>query len=244
MRIYFEGMYYSADSSKADLLYLQNKCPEKYRQLFPKVMSETKLIKGNSVYQVYFDERSKESLDNGFMPYKNGVTHNYENDVILDIWRRRDWINADYVGVVSWRFYEKTGLSSADLKPKSDIMVIFPQNYEKYEHPFSRKGYISVDKMVQLADKHKLFQFKLKRAKIKQQVWCNYWIARPEVFDEYCTNYLSKAVEFFKDKPEYELMEMHRGKLTPAMTFFLEGLFSVFLSKSKYTYEVKRNTVL
>ena len=85
--------------------------------------------------------------------------------------------------------------------------------------------------MVQLADKAKLFPFKLDRYKVKKNVWCNYWIATPAVFDDYCTNYLSKAIEFFKGTELYDRTEKHRGKQYLSMTFFLEGLFSVYLTE-------------
>ena len=84
---------------------------------------------------------------------------------------------------------------------------------------------------VQMADKAKLFPFKLDKYKVKKNVWCNYWIATPAVFDDYCTNYLSKAIEFFKGTELYERTEKHRGKQYLSMTFFLEGLFSVYLTE-------------
>ena len=243
-KYYYNGRYWDGSETEADKKILLSEKPQLYYKLFPRPKVTVKLPKDKfHIHQIYYNEESFKELDGGFIPYKNTFTHNYENDIILEVWRKREWINADYVGVLSWRFYEKTGLTSADINPKKPCVVFFPTGYEKYQHPFSRKGFESVNQMVEACDNYSLFDFKLKDYPIKQNVWCNYWIASPKVFDLYCTKYLSKAIEFFKTRPEYHLTEFHRGRNVPAMTFFLEGLFSVFLQQEKIKYENKRYTV-
>ena len=92
--------------------------------------------------------------------------------------------------------------------------------------------------MVKLADEHKLFPFKLDQIKTNHVCWCNYWVCTPEVFDDYCTNYLSKAIEFFKTTELYDSKEKHRGEMYYSLTFFLEGLFSVFLTNRNYKVKI------
>lgn len=243
MRVYFEGRYINEKLTDKERDSLLREKPQLYLLLFPPVIpAQKRLAKTFNIYQVHYNETSEQRLDNGFIPYQNGSTHNYENDVIIDIWNRKDWVNSKYIGVLSWRFFDKTGFVSSQIKTKKDICIFVPLGYEKHEHPYSRKAYDSVNKIVQCADENNLFDFKLCDVDINEIVWCNYWIAKQKVFDDYCKNYLSKAIDFFKDRPEYNLTVMHRGRLCPAFTFFLEGLFSVFLSKRNYTYEVKRNT--
>lgn len=192
------------------------------------------------IYQIYFDDVSKQHLDNGFISIKNGNTHNYENDVILNVWRGREWVNSDYVGVFSWRFFQKTGIRSDKVELKGDINTFDCIGYEKYNlHPFTREGYKSIIEMCKLADYYKLFPFQLKGYKVNRNVWCNYWVVKPQIFDDYCTNYLSKAVEFFKDKEIYNAKEMHRGEMVYSFTFFLEGLFSVYLTE----YENRKHNI-
>lgn len=230
MKYYYDGRYWTENINDKEKAFLKLNAPLIYNRLFGyEVPKQKPLEKGLHIYQTYFDDISKSKLDAGFIPYKTGFNHNFENDIILDIWRSRTWIKADYVGVLSWRFFEKTGLLSSKLKLKGDINCYFPQGYEKYEHPYTRKGYLTVNRMVDLADNYCLFPFKLSDYKVNNIVWCNYWIVKPAIFDDYCTRYLSKAIEFFKDKPEYNLTEYHRGKHVPALTFFLEGLFSIYL---------------
>ena len=234
-KVYFEGVYYSKDTKGVEAL--RDKAPHLYAQLFPLIITNTLDDRKIQVYQVYYDEQTKDGLKYGFIPYFQETTpHNFENDIILDIWAKRNWIKAKYVGVLSWRLYEKTLLKK--IKLSGDVVILNCKNYEKIEHPFSRKCFSSVNQMVKLADEHKLFPFKLDQIKTNHVCWCNYWICTPKVFDDYCTNYLSKAVEFFKTTELYDAKENHRGKKYYSLTFFLEGLFSVFLTKRNYKVKI------
>lgn len=244
MKVYFDGRYYDKNISVNDKLYLKIKSPRLFKMVFPyenekdgrEFLQRSEKIQ---VYQVFFDEKSGRNLDAGFIPLKTDFNHNFENDIILDIWRSRNWTKAKYIGVLSWRFFEKTKIKSTDINFNGkDVLCFIPKNYEKFEHPFSRKGFVSVNEMVRLADDAKLFPFKLNDIKINDIIWCNYWIAPPKIFDDYCTRYLSKAVEFFKDKSIYNATEIHRGKECLSFTFFLEGLFSVYLTQEKIKYNI------
>lgn len=234
MKVYFDGRYWGEEISEKEKEYLLKVAPQKYFALFPKPIQSNPLKKGVLIYQVAINNKP---LDGGFIPIKTGFNHNFENDIIIDVWKKREWINAKYVGVLSWRFYEKTGLTSKDLKLTKDVHCYAPPAFKKFEHPYSRNGFPSVNEMVRIADEYKLFDFKLKGYKVNKIVWCNYWIAKPHIFDDYCTRYLSKAIEFFKTKPCYNLTELHRGQQVPAFTFFLEGLFSIYLQREKIDYE-------
>lgn len=238
MKVYYRGRYYSENSTIADKEYLRQHAPTLYNRAFPRLMPTIAMKSGVLIYQTYYDERSGSCLDGGFIPYKTGFNHNYENDLLIEIWRKRDWVNAKYIGLLSWRFFEKTGLLSTDLKLSKDVTVIFPQQYEKYEHPFTRKGYKSVTDMAALCDAVNLFPFKLTNYPVKQNVWCNYWIAKPRIFDDYIRRYLLPAITFLEGSSLYDAREMHRGKEVFSMTFFLEGLFSIYLQEEKINYKV------
>lgn len=247
MRLYVDGQTIETDTATEEqkaLILAQR--PILYQELFydRTPLPKRKLPKDFAVYQIWYNVQSKDRLDGGFIPYDNsGVTHNYENDAILSVWlnHRREWMRSKYVGVLSWRFKEKTNLTSKDLKRTGyDVIIMSPKIYGTQKHPYTREGFQTITGMCRMADKHDLFPFKLYQCPTKHIVWCNYWIASPKVFDDYCTNYLSKVVSFFRDStiPEvralYESEEMHRkGERCKAFTFFLEGLFSVYLSNRK-----------
>ena len=245
MRLYVDGQTIETDTATAQqkaLILAQR--PILYQELFydRTPLPKRKLPKDFAVYQIWYNAQSKDRLDGGFIPYDNsGVTHNYENDAILSIWinHRKEWVRANYVGVLSWRFKEKTNLTSKDLKRSGyDVIISSPKIYGVQKHPYVREGYKAVADMCKIADYYHLFPFTLYEYPVKQICWCNYWIATPEVFDDYCTNYLNKAVSFFRDskieevKRLYESFEPHRnGQPYKAFTFFLEGLFSLYLSQ-------------
>lgn len=231
-KVYWNGGYYNTLSK--DVEVLKQQAPHLYTNLFP-ISFDSRKINNDKyhIYQVYYDESQLSQLRYGFKPYFNKEQlHNYENDIMLDIWRKREWVNAKYVGVLSWRLYEKTLIEKISFQ--KDVVLFKCLGYEKFDHPFSRKCFGSVNEMVRLADAYKLFPFKLDSYKVKYNVWCNYWVAKPHIFDDYCTNYLSKAIEFFKGTDLYFAKEKHRGQMVYAMTFFLEGLFSVYLTEKKY----------
>ena len=48
----------------------------------------------------------------------------------------------------------------------------------------------------------------------------------------------TKGVEFFKTTELYDSKEKHRGKMYYSLTFFLDGLFSVFLTNRNYKVKI------
>lgn len=205
---------------------------------------EVTLVKEPAVFGIFYDDKSKPFVKDS-IPYQNGISHNFENDVILDIWanHRPAWINAKYVSVLSWRFEEKTGLSFSDAtdilnSSRKDAISFFPKGYEQFNHPFSRNGYASVlDSMLYL-DSVKAFKTPLASFRTKTPVWCNYWALKPELFDLYCTAYLNKAISLLKETSIYNACEMHRGKQYVGTTFFLEGLFSYFVQTERLSHKI------
>jgi hypothetical protein len=69
--------------------------------------------KTTGVHQCFFDDRFKNRLDPGFIPYFNErVSRFFENDVIVELIRAGKHKASDYFGVFSWRFSEKIPLRS------------------------------------------------------------------------------------------------------------------------------------
>lgn len=246
MIIYIDGQYIDSEkATPAQKALLMRQRPILYQELYydKTQLPKRRLSKDYTIYQIWYNEESKERLDGGFIPYDNrGTTHNFENDVIMSVWlnHRREWMQSKYVGVLSWRFKEKTNLTSKQFKiPGYDVIIGSPKIYGVQKHPYVREGCKAITDMCKMADYYNLFPFKLYEYPVNQICWCNYWIATPKVFDDYCTNYLNKAVSFFRDskiqevKELYEAEEPHRqGKPYKAFTFFLEGLFSLYLSQN------------
>jgi hypothetical protein len=73
-----------------------------------------------------------------------------------------------------------------------------------------------------------------------QYCMCNYWIARKDVFNDYCKNWLVPAMDFFKTV-EHKMPKHYghagEGRLCTSICFTLEGLFGSFLAHSNYSFE-------
>ena len=241
MRIWHCDRYY--DTTKhIDRVQLLNIAPQKVYRYDPQpneiIDYDKKRIR---IYQIGYDEYSLSMIDPNFIPYRQtGTPHNYENDILIDVYRKNKRCKTcEYIGVLSWRFYEKTGWSGARLiqsiTGESDVYVCNPAHYEKYKHPYSRKGFGSVDAMREYIDARNILPVRLSGVSIDRPVWCNYWIARREIFTDYVQNWLIPVVACLKRSPLYSATELHRGKPTLSVTFFLEGLFSVYLTQNSIT---------
>lgn len=242
MKAYYQGKYYDSEKlSQSDKEKLCEEIPRIYYKIFP---CSTDLVAKNasnySIYQIYYDEKSKARMDCNLTPYENVRSKNYENDVIMDVWQTPLWSNnSRYVGVLSWRFAEKTGHSGYELinaldKINADAVVIFPKIYSEYKHPYCKVGFTSVIEMAKIIDAAKIFPFKIEGYKVRQNVWCNYWVARPAIFDDYCKRYLKPCMDILD---AYDFKEIHRGKIVPSQTFFYEGLFSVYLTAENIKFK-------
>lgn len=198
------------------------------------------------IWQIAYDRVSKERIEAPFVLYDTeGIElHNYENDVILDIWKNRkdEWKDEEWVGVFSWRFKEKTGMSAKEVmhalsESEADMVSFNPPMYSRHEHPFVKRGFPSVLDMCKSVDSAGLFQTKLLGYRTDYVIWCNYWAARPHIFDKYCRDYLNPVVEHLKETPLYWRREAHRQKRYISTTFFLEGLPTFFAKEEEINHQ-------
>lgn len=69
----------------------------------------------------------------------------------------------------------------------------------------------------------------------------NYWIARKEVFNEYCEKVLLPAIAFFEQPEIKQQMPVwyehsYEGKKYNSCCFIMEGLFGAFLAHTNYSW--------
>ncbi len=208
-----------------------------------------------AIYQVFFDGKSRALLDPGFLPYDNTgrLTDYYENSVILDVHSEPAmWRGFDYVGVVSWRFAEKTGLTApvlfGEMSRKSpDVFLMTPRMYAGFDAPYSRRGFRSVQELAKVIDRNGVLPYELYDYDAGDVLnFCNFWAARPGVFDDYCRNYLSKVMDFVENGDDPELASWrlkrveHRGRPHPPAVFLIEGLFQTYVHYTGLDYEYVR----
>jgi hypothetical protein len=212
-----------------------------------------------AVWQIYFNQHSAEALDKGFIPYSNKgkCTEYFENEVIIDIWKNNKelWKDADYVGVLSWRFREKTNITSEKLESYilksayADVFSMSPTIYDRIPSPYSSNAPAVIKAVCRLIDQHNVLPFKIEgydsRGKFKN--FCNYFVCTPEVFNDYVESCLNKLYEWFKTCEDKELASLlnekilHRNTLHPIHAFVMEGLFECYVEYKKCSYSVINN---
>ncbi len=201
------------------------------------------------IYQVCFSPES-DKIDPEFIRYYNHRRDQlFENAVILDIYNSKRYTLFDYIGVLSWRFGEKTGKTGREVidaisdEPSYDVYNLLPRSccYDK-EHPYNRPGFMPAVDLARMIDNRNILPFKLWHYDTQGlAVWCNYFVCKKEVFALYCEKYLLSLVSYFANpdeevkqfisKPlsEFNFNRRHRDGIEyTVVPFFLEGLFSVF----------------
>lgn len=200
------------------------------------------------IYQIYYDNETKKALDKSLIPYSNKVKDNYfENSVILDIYDKG--VNCDFVGVTSTRLKEKTKLDGEMLikivedNKESDVIIYCP-NYD-YLYNGKRLDIWKANsepktpfyRAAEILNNEKVLPFDIFK-KDWTYCYCNYWVVRKEIFDDYCKTVLKPALNFFEREDIKNMLKnlefKHRGKLYPVETFVLEGLFGTYLSNNDY----------
>lgn len=206
-------------------------------------------MKKAKIYQIFYDEISKNGLDKGFTPYNNSenLKDIFENEVIIDVFKNKkiEWSDTSHVGILSWRLKEKTGITSEYLYKKigsKPVYLLTPKSCFRRKSPVSESGFKTSIALAKLFDKHKVFPFKVYNYDNGKCInCCNYWLASPEVFSDYVKNFLLKAVEFCRtNRQAVEIsstLVRYRGQLYPSIVFFLEALFQIYVHYRKIDYE-------
>jgi hypothetical protein len=90
-----------------------------------------------TVFQIYFDPTQQSALDSAFVPYDNSArtTEALEFDVFRRLAASASVKSHSHWGAVSWRFFEKTGLTGRELlalvreSPEVDLWYCNPSPY-------------------------------------------------------------------------------------------------------------------
>lgn len=226
-----------------------------------------------NIYQIYYDQRTREHLDPAFFEYFNRSKDEYfENKVIREIFEMKESLKrgVEYFGVTSWKQEQKTHI------PGSEIITRIKQDMESgcYRDVYLVTP-IMLDQMnitsQQIGDQRVLFspiqapdgwQAHKQRSEALhaddrllndsgvlpvnlfdgkwQYSWCNYWIARRHVYDDYCRNWLIPAMDYFKTveaKMQRDYRHSGEGRICTNICFTLEALFGSFLAHSNYSFE-------
>lgn len=204
-----------------------------------------------SVFQTYHNEETKSVSDASFYPCRIEAQDQLrEHKILRAIYDMNLKKGVTYLGVTDHKFNSETNISGEEilLRIKKDIacgcekdVYLYPPSqdiflYRDPENEPELKGKLPTEnpwKLLSAENKYAAVQL---NAKVVQPAYdlfnsdwqyCrnNYWIAKKEVFDDYCRNWLVPAMDFF-----------HREKITYSYST-LELLFGSFLAHSNYSFD-------
>lgn len=222
-----------------------------------------------SVFQIFFDKKSQEALDPAFYGYSNQFRDEFfENRIIREVYQMSPQLKngMSYIGVTSWKQHKKTHLSGKeildviqkdiDAGTEKDIYIYSPIQGIKPRmqkdckwHGIIRQPDIwstPLHKQPQLAHDNRLLNssgvLPFNIFEKWQYCHCNYWIAKPHVFEDYCKNVLIPAMDFFERPNILNSMpkwytHKHEGRKTTSICFTFEGLFGSFVAQRNYTFD-------
>ena len=221
------------------------------------------------VRQIYFDKKQaviNMAQTGGFVPYYNEkANHLLESGVIRRMYEKSDWLDSSYYGVVSHKFYKKIHKSSDFVLRKmeqdgynAEVYSFFNSNPKVNvvnQAEMWHKGFVDIYNVINsrmgwgldFSDSNMLMD----------PIFSNHWIAKREVFDDYCKNFLIPVTDLMdKSKLLKELCFADSGYISrekaspercmsvfgrPYYTFhpfILERLFPVFcyIRQTKVTH--------
>jgi len=214
---------------------------------------------GLSVYQIYYNDQTKEMLDPGFLPVYNQVDSVrfplFEYPAIFKCLEEAGFDSKDYFGCFSPRFFEKTAISSKEViericgdydlysfSPYFDQSALFENSFIQGDihHP----GFIGVARE---ALRMLGFQSHLAESiqSSEQIIFSNFFVARRWVFDRWrsaVTRLFDLCMVEGEANRRKELLDntSHRGiRGTPMFIFMAERLISILLMTDLSHIKVK-----
>jgi hypothetical protein len=212
------------------------------------------------VFQIYFKDEQKEKLD--YTPYYNDdCTPFFENSVVRKLIEGGQHLGSDYFGVVSHKLREKIHITKHSWKDMANISnksnqqftpeLFKTELYKLKPDAMSFQRHMPHDP-ISFADKfHPNFSkyFKEIMAKIgfnwapshfNNVFYCNFFVAKSEVYEEYVKEMLAPAMDVMLEMPElfndskypYPLPDDLKKKFNcekyPYHPFIGERMFSYF----------------
>lgn len=203
------------------------------------------------VYQIFYRDEQRNHLDPQFIPFDNsGKTYpyNYEYAVFFDLYKKINWSEQMYLGAVSWKFRQKTGLTSQQLNaminenPNKDVYFVNPfPDQIVYENCW-----------IQGEDFHpgitRITKKLLEQAGYSSDIldlptspchlaYCNYWVGNKKFWDSYIDFLTPIWSQITKNSgqlaKELELLADPNIK-APYLPFIFERLFSTYLTISPH----------
>jgi hypothetical protein len=205
------------------------------------------------IYQIFYNDESKKRLSPIFEPYDNSADKShefFENSVIIDIYTKLDTIDAEYVGTCSWKVLDKIQIGSKEFvealsKTNCNFdVVLFPIQRHMNQDCMQRNKvfYSPLYQLSELFDNENILPFKMTTDKWTCS-YCNFWVAKKEVYKDYCERVLIPAMKAFRENEKIITFikghkSMHGGTPFPYTPFLLELLMGFYVNKFEVTHTI------
>lgn len=200
------------------------------------------------IFQNYFRDDQLSLLDPDFVPHDwrhNPHPEYRETIVFLDAYRRGRHLEADYVGIVSWKFGQKTRITGRQFKsfiernPGYDVYFINPFPYEGYQFNIWTQGERNHPGLWPLAQDlfdtagYPVTLQELGRMDRRTLLYCNYWVGNRAFWDTYIA-FIEPLFECIVHRMAATTRERYfaRAKYhdpAPYFPFIFERMFSTLL---------------
>lgn len=207
------------------------------------------------IYQIYYDNASKEKLDPGFIPIDN--TSNARSDW-REYWPIRDYLlnntinDEDYYGFLSPKFSEKSGLNASDVqyvvqKNQSDVVSFSPffDQMAYFLNPFIQ-GDITHPGLLKCSQEFlHLNNIHIPLHKLvcdhTTSIFCNYFVARGKVwkkwfyYSEQIYNLCEAQQHLNLSKELNAIVPYKEGEKVAMKVFLIERLITLILATEHYS---------
>ena len=195
------------------------------------------------IYQVYFDDEQQKCLGNRFIHYyNNAVSPIFESEVIKHLYESEFYKPSDFFGVTSWRMHEKTELTFElidEFISKNKAQVYTYGNYAGKFSSLNNPGHY-ITAVIRRLYAANIFG-EQNPGMNWVNVWCNFWIATPQVVEDYMENVFKPTYNFIYNDNECRRILKdgyfeNRNVKYPRDTFVFEYLFGLFLFHRRNCY--------
>lgn len=209
------------------------------------------------LYQAYYEESQKNTLDSSFTPYDN--TENKSPELReYPLWKKlyeRHGGTLSYWGLLSWRWFDKTKLPPEEFKQ----WILDNPGYDVYHiDPFLHVSVSSKNIFEQGEQWHpgmlnccnKLFPKLGINVKVEDIIYqpkhfatCNYFVGNTFFWSNYL-KFLDQVVDISQTDDEiknymFEDKRLYNGAMIPSFAFMIERMFSLYLYFNQ-TIKVKK----
>ena len=211
---------------------------------------------GNKIYQIYYRDDQKSSLEPQTLHYKNNdKLFRCESGVIYDVWMRmqgqtyHELSEDNYMGFFSWKYNQKTGKLLKDIKYDKDFINLSPTHFNS-----QFIGDTMMFKSVWMQGEHwtpgildyvvEMFKdlgieqkYIYKDTAIKNLCFCNYFVAKESFWYDYMNRLFIPCYDWLYNKSFQVDNLLNHDNLKVPYSYFL---FPYIMERLIITYlEIK-----